>query len=260
MEEKEEQRKKVLFGLVGKNISYSFSKEYFSKKFEELGLQDHQYVNFDIGTIAAFSEIIHQYKFCLKGLNVTIPYKQDIFLYLDKVDKTAQKVGAVNTIRLTKKGRLKGYNTDVIGFERSIIPLLEEHHTHALILGTGGASKAVAYVLKKLGIKYRYVSRKPKKKKQISYSDIDKITLDKYTVLINCSPVGTYPATDKCPNIPYQYLTKDHLLYDLIYNPAETLFLSKGKSSGATVKNGHDMLKFQAEASWKIWNRMVPEE
>lgn len=255
MEEKEKQHKEVIFGLVGKDISYSFSKEYFTKKFQNLGLDTHKYVNFDIDNVSTFSEIVHQYKFELKGMNVTIPYKQDIFLYLDKVHKVAKKVGAVNTIKVTKKGALKGYNTDVIGFRDSIVPLLKEHHTKALILGTGGASKAIAYVFKKLGIEYMFVSRKPKKKKHLSYQSLTEKILDEYSILVNCSPVGTFPKVDRCPEIPYQYITDKHLLYDLIYNPEETLFLQKGKERGALIKNGYEMLELQAEASWKIWTR-----
>ncbi|MDT7832889.1 shikimate dehydrogenase [Flavobacteriaceae bacterium S356] len=254
MEERESQDKDVLFGLVGKRISYSFSKEYFSKKFAELNLTHHKYVNFDIEKITFFPEVIHSNKFKLKGMNVTIPYKQDVFLYLDKVHKVARKVGAVNTIKITKKGKLKGYNTDVIGFRNSIAPMLKEHHTKALILGSGGASKAVAYVFKKMNIDFKFVSRKPKKKKQISYADINEEVLNEYGIIVNCSPVGTFPETDKCPKIPYQHITEKHLFYDLVYNPKETLFLTKGKLQGASIKNGYEMLEIQAEASWEIWN------
>jgi len=254
MEEKEKSNK-VLFGLVGKNISYSFSKGYFSEKFSKSKLSNHEYVNFDIQKIEDFSKIIHEFKFCLKGLNVTIPYKQDVFLYLDKVDKTARKIGAVNTIRITKKGNLKGYNSDVVGFQKSIEPLLQSHHTKALILGTGGASKAISYVFKQMGITYCKVSRNPKKKKEISYLDITKELLSEYTIIVNSSPIGTYPNIDQKPTIPYQYLTDKHLLYDLIYNPEETAFLSEGKRKGAQIKNGFEMLQLQAEESWRIWNK-----
>lgn len=255
MEEKENQPKEVVFGLVGKNISYSFSKTYFAKKFDELGLKGHSYSNFDIEEIAVFPEIIHANKFVLKGLNVTIPYKQDVFLYLDKVHKVARKIGAVNTVKVTKKGKLKGYNTDVIGFRDSIAPLLKEFHTKALILGTGGASKAVAYALKKMNIEVAFVSRKPKKKKKhFSYADLDEKILCEYKIIVNCTPLGTFPKTDKSPDIPYLYITEEHLLYDLIYNPEETLFLARGKTKGATTKNGYEMLERQAEASWEIWN------
>lgn len=253
--EGQENREKQLFGLVGRNISYSFSKGYFADKFEKLNLSDHQYVNFDIESIEDFPKIIHEFKFCLRGLNVTIPYKQDVFLHLDKVHKVARKIGAVNTIRVTKKGNLKGYNTDVVGFQRSIEPLLKEHHKKALILGTGGASKAVAYALKQLEIDYLKVSRHPRKKKEISYTDLTEEVLRDHTVIINCTPLGTFPKVDRKPDIPYQHITEQHLLYDLIYNPDVTAFLASGKEKGAQVKNGLEMLELQAEESWKIWNK-----
>ena len=245
---------KHLMGLVGKNISYSFSRGYFAEKFEQENLSDHKYVNFDIQTIEDFPKIIHEFKFQLKGLNVTIPYKQEVFDYLDKVNKVARKVGAVNTIKVTKKGNLKGYNTDVVGFRDSIEPFLQPHHTKALILGTGGASKAVAYVLKDLGIKYLKVSRNPQKKKEIAYSDLTKKLLTKYTVIINCSPLGTFPKVNQKPDIPYHFIGANHLLYDLIYNPKKTAFLQEGESRGAQIKNGLEMLELQAEESWRIWN------
>lgn len=253
MEEKGKPHKKIM-GLVGKNISYSFSKGYFANKFETENLSDHQYVNFDIQSIEEFPKIIHEFKFNLKGLNVTIPYKQDVFLHLDKVDKVAKKVGAVNTIRITKKGNLKGYNTDVIGFKNSLTPLLKEHHKKALILGTGGASKAVAYVLKELGIKYKKVSRNPKMKKEISYQDLSEEVMTNYTIIVNCTPLGTYPKVSQKPDIPYTYLGKNHLLYDLIYNPEKTAFLLEGEQKGSQIKNGLEMLELQAEGSWRIWN------
>jgi shikimate dehydrogenase len=251
----DKKKHKDLMGLVGKNISYSFSRGYFAEKFKEEDLSDHKYVNFDIPKIEEFPKIIHEFKFRLKGLNVTIPYKQDVFLYLDKVDKVAKKVGAVNTIRVTKKGNLKGYNTDVVGFRDSIVPFLQPHHKKALILGTGGASKAIAYVLKELGIKYLKVSRHPRKKKEIAYKELTQELIDEYTIIINCTPLGTYPKVDQKPNIPYQFLGPDHLLYDLIYNPEKTAFLQEGEERGAQIKNGLEMLELQAEESWRIWNR-----
>tara|TARA_R110002073_G_scaffold15953_3_gene62144 strand:- start:13071 stop:13835 length:765 start_codon:yes stop_codon:yes gene_type:complete len=247
--------KKVLFGLVGKNISYSFSKNYFSEKFKKLELDTHQYVNFDIEKIEEFPKVVHEFKFCLKGFNVTIPYKQDVFLYLDKVNKTARKIGAVNTIRITKKGNLKGYNTDVFGFQKSIEPLLKPHHNKALILGTGGASKAIAYVFKLLEIEYLKVSRHPRKKKEISYVNLTQEILEEYKVIVNSTPLGTFPSVDEKPAIPYQFLTKEHLLYDLIYNPEVTAFLKEGLHAGTQVKNGFEMLELQAEESWRIWNK-----
>lgn len=251
--EKEEGNK--LFGLVGKDISYSFSKGYFTQKFEDLGATNCKYVNFDIKTIDEFSRIIHQNKFELKGVNVTIPYKEEIIPFLNKLSKSAKKIGAVNTIKITKKGLLKGFNTDVFGFENAIKPLLKKHHKRALILGTGGASKAVAFALKKNKIKIKFVSRNPKSKNEISYKSLDEVFINKYKIIINCTPLGTHPNINDCPNIPYNFLTQKHLLFDLIYNPFETTFLSKGKAQGATIKNGLEMLELQAEKSWEIWNK-----
>jgi len=245
----------ILFGLLGKNISYSFSKNYFSKKFIDLKLLGHKYVNFDIENIEDFLEIVSKYKKSLKGCNVTIPYKESIFNYLDEIDRTASEIGAVNTIKFSSDGKLVGYNTDVVGFEKSLIPLLKTHHTKALILGTGGASKAVAYVLKKLDIDYFKVSRNPIDNLALAYADISNQLLNEYSLIINCSPLGTYPNINEKPMIPYQFLTSKHLLYDLIYNPVETAFLIEGKKRGTQVKNGLEMLELQAEESWRIWNK-----
>ena len=251
----EEKLNNILFGLLGKNISYSFSKTYFSKKFMNLQLTDHKYVNFDIENIEDFLEIVSKYKKSLKGCNVTIPYKESIFNYLDEIDRTASEIGAVNTIKFSSDGKLVGYNTDVVGFEKSLIPLLKTHHTKALILGTGGASKAVAYVLKKIDIDYFKVSRNPKDNLVLTYADISNQLLNEYSLIINCSPLGTYPNINEKPMIPYQFLTSKHLLYDLIYNPVETAFLIEGKKRGTQVKNGFEMLELQAEESWRIWNK-----
>jgi shikimate dehydrogenase len=250
-----EEEKNKVFGLLGKNISYSFSRGYFTEKFKELKLKKHKYVNFDIQEIEAFSSIIKEREH-LKGINVTIPYKQEVMRFLDKLDKTAKKIGAVNTIKFTKRGNLKGYNSDVVGFENSIKPLLKTHHKNALILGTGGASKAIAFALKKNKIKYKFVSRNPYGKKDISYDSLSEVLIKKHTVIINSTPLGTFPEIEKCPNIPYQFITEDHLLFDLIYNPEITTFLSKGKENGATIKNGYEMLELQAEESWRIWNSL----
>ncbi|WP_299050811.1 shikimate dehydrogenase [uncultured Polaribacter sp.] len=249
-----EERKNKLFGLLGKNISYSFSKGYFKEKFEKLGLKKHKYINFDIQTIDDFPKVIEKNDDYLKGMNVTIPYKEEVMQHLSKLDKTAKKIGAVNTIKFTKRGDLKGYNTDVVGFENSITPFLKKHHKRALILGTGGASKAVAYALKNNDIKVKFVSRKPYKENMISYKDLTQEILKKYNVIVNCTPLGTFPEIEKCPDIPYQFITKKHLLYDLIYNPEATTFLKKGQENGATIKNGYEMLQLQAEESWRIWN------
>ncbi|PQJ72537.1 shikimate dehydrogenase family protein [Polaribacter butkevichii] len=249
-----DERKNKVFGLLGKDIEYSFSRGYFTEKFEKLGLKKHSYVNFDLQKIEEFPGVIDEGGEKLGGINVTIPYKEAVMKYLDKLDKTAKEIGAVNTIKFTKRGNLKGYNSDVVGFEKSIFPLITKQHKRALILGTGGASKAIAYALKKNDIKFKFVSRKPNGKKEISYQDVTEEVMEKYQIIINSTPVGTSPNTDKCPDIPYQYITEKHLLYDLIYNPEVTTFLSKGKEKGAIIKNGYEMLQLQAEESWRIWN------
>ncbi len=242
-----------IFGLIGKNISYSFSEKYFSEKFENEKIKDSVYKNFDIPEITYFPQIIKRNK-GLKGLSVTIPYKEEIIPYLDKLSQKAEEIGAVNCIKITKKGKLKGYNTDIFGFKKSIKPLLKPYHTKALILGTGGASKAVVYVLGKLGIEYKCVSRNPKKN-EFSYSDISKEIMNEFSIIVNCTPVGTFPNTENCPELNYDYFSEKHLAFDLIYNPSETKFLQLAKEKGAITKNGYDMLVFQAEKAWKIWNK-----
>jgi shikimate dehydrogenase len=241
------------YGLVGKNISYSFSKDYFSKKFDDNLLTDFSYENFDIQDIGKFPDIIKNNP-NLKGLNVTIPYKETVIPFLDKLSKKASEIGAVNTIRFTKKGKLKGYNTDYYGFQKSLKPLLEPHHRKALILGTGGASKAVAYALGQLGILYTFVSREASEN-TIDYNRINPTTFDNYQIIINCTPLGTSPNVDACPDIPYDCFTPKHIAFDLIYNPSETLFLQKAKQNGAVIKNGMEMLVFQAEKAWRIWSK-----
>ena len=238
------------FGLVGKNISYSFSKAYFTEKFEKLGLADYRYDNFDIDSISEFPTVLTTE---LKGLNITIPYKEKIFRFLDEIDTDAGQINAVNTIKITNR-KLKGYNTDVYGFEESLKPLLKKHHTKALVFGTGGASKAVLFVLKKLQIDALSVSRNPVKD-QIAYQEVTKELLKKYAVLINTTPLGTFPEVANSIEIPYHHLSKKNLLYDLIYNPAMTKFLSEGAKRGAAISNGLKMLTLQAEKSWEIWNR-----
>lgn len=242
------------FGLLGRNISYSFSKGYFTEKFNNDKLfEGCTYENFDIPEITVFPEIIKKTP-DLKGLNVTIPYKEVVIPYLDKLSKKATAIGAVNTIRFTKKGNLKGYNTDYYGFMKSLEPLLEPHHKKALILGTGGASKGVAYALKELGISYTFVSREAREG-VIDYDRINAATFDNYQIIINATPLGTSPNTEAFPLIPYECFTPKHIAYDLIYNPAETQFLKKAAARGAVTKNGQDMLIFQAEKAWKIWNK-----
>lgn len=241
------------FGLVGKNISHSFSKEYFTQKFEKLKLKNYQYINFDIPEIFEFPFLLYQRKNEFRGLNVTIPYKQSIIKYLDELSSEARKIGAVNTILINSEEKTIGYNTDYYGFKKSIQPLLKASHTKALILGTGGASKAIIYALKKLNIKVTSVSRTPKNE-QLGYEDINANILKSHTIIVNTTPLGTFPNTKNAPNIPYQYITKNHLCYDLIYNPNLTKFLKKSKENGATIKNGLEMLELQAEKSWEIWN------
>ncbi len=241
------------FGLLGRNINYSFSRGYFTDKFKNEKLENCSYENFDIPEITAFAQIIAN-NTNIKGMNVTIPYKEVVIPYLDKLSKKAAKIGAVNTIKFTKKGKLKGYNTDYYGFMKSLSPLLQPHHKRALILGTGGASKGVAFVLEELGIEYTFVSREAKPK-AIEYSQINADTFNKYQIIINSTPIGTSPNIEACPAIPYEYFTKQHIAYDLIYNPAETQFLKNAKEQGAKIKNGLDMLVFQAEKAWEIWNK-----
>ena len=244
--------KRPELGLLGRNISYSFSRGYFAEKFENEEL-DLKYDNFDIQTIEAFPKIIKDNP-QLRGLNVTIPYKESVIPYLDKLSKKAKKIGAVNTIVVTKKGKLKGDNTDWYGFKHSIKPFLKSHHDKALILGTGGASKAIAFALKNLNIKFDYVSRTSGKKIKYTYEDLNEDIIKTYPIIINCTPIGTHPNVELCPDIPYEGITENHLLYDLIYNPQQTRFLHLGEFKGATTINGLHMLQLQAEKSWRIWN------
>ena len=237
-----------IYGLVGRNISYSFSRKYFLNKFINDVLTDHDYRNFDIQEIEDFEDILSINN--LAGFNVTIPYKQSIIPYLDKVHKKALKIGAVNTVKITKKGKLVGYNTDEYGFRKSLKPFLKEKHKTALILGTGGASKAVAYALKKIGITYQFVSRSG----VLNYENLTEDIIKKHLIIINCTPLGTFPKIEDHPKIPYKGIGNEHILYDLIYNPEETTFLKKGKEKGAAICNGHKMLILQAEKAWEIWN------
>ncbi|EDP71881.1 putative shikimate 5-dehydrogenase [Flavobacteriales bacterium ALC-1] len=245
--------KRYKFGLVGKNISYSFSRGFFADKFKDENLP-HSYVNFDLQSIYELDDIIKNTP-NLKGLNITIPYKEDVIPLLDGLNKRARKIGAVNTIRITRYQKLIGYNTDYYGFKKSLEPHLKNHHKRALILGTGGASKAIAYALKKLKIEYDYVSRSEKEYVKFLYSDLTDEIISSYTIIINCTPIGTFPDVNECPDIPYDAITENHILYDLIYNPEQTKFLSCGDIKNATTINGLEMLKLQAEKSWKIWNK-----
>ena len=242
------------YGLIGYPLGHSFAISFFNEKFQNEGI-DATYENFEIPSIEGFPEILDSNP-NLCGLNVTIPYKEKVIGLLDSLSKEAQEIGAVNVIKVTHKGNkriLKGYNSDVIGFTRSIEPLLERFHKKALILGTGGASKAVEYGLKSLGLETIKVSRS-EKPETLQYSQITAETIKEYNVIVNCTPCGMYPHADECPDLPYEAMDSRTLLYDLIYNPDETLFMKKGKVRGAIVKNGLEMLLLQAFASWDFWN------
>ncbi len=246
------------YGLIGYPLKHSFSIVYFNEKFKAENI-DAEYVNFEIPRIEEFMEVVEENP-NLCGLNVTIPYKEQVIPYLDELDKDTAKIGAVNVIKIIRqpKGKVKlvGYNSDIIGFTRSIEPLLKpDVHTHALILGTGGASKAIFRGLENLGIKSTFVSRTKKNDEVMTYEELTPEVMQQYKIIVNCTPVGMYPKVDECPAIPYDQLTTDHLLYDLLYNPDETLFMKRGRAQGATVKNGLEMLLLQAFAAWEIWHR-----
>lgn len=242
------------YGLIGYPLGHSFSKSYFNEKFENEGINA-EYINFEIPTLDSLPEILASNPE-LKGLNVTIPYKEKVISYLDSISPEARAIGAVNVIRVDHKGNdtyLKGFNSDVIGFTKSIEPLLERFHKKALILGTGGASKAVNFGLKSLGLETVFVSRF-ERPGTIQYSQITPDIIQEYNVIVNCTPCGMYPHIDECPQLPYEAMTSKNILYDLLYNPDETLFMKKGAQHGATVKNGLEMLLLQAFASWEFWN------
>ncbi|MBI3883271.1 MAG: shikimate dehydrogenase [Sphingobacteriales bacterium] len=242
-----------LYGLIGYPLGHSFSKQYFIEKFDREGLKDCTFEAFPIPSIEEFPALL-QANPTLKGLSVTIPYKEQVLPYITDLSEEVKYIGATNSIKIVGD-RLIAYNTDIIGFEQSFIKSLNPAiHTKALILGTGGAAKAVQYVLKKLGINFLLVTRNLKKDGFIHYTDINAEIMSEYTIIINCSPVGMSPNENVCPDIPYHLLTQNHYLYDLVYKPAETLFLQKGKEKNATVDNGYDMLLLQADASWEIWN------
>jgi shikimate dehydrogenase len=243
------------YGLIGFPLGHSFSKKYFTEKFEQLGISENNiYKLFELADIQQFTELLK----CepnLKGINVTIPHKQAIMPFLHGLDASAEKVGAVNVIKFAENNKLIGYNSDYYGFKTSLEDFLANtnmSNLKALILGNGGAGKAVIAALKDLRIAYKTVSR-TKSDQNISYDEVSGLITD-YQLIINCSPVGTYPKSDQCPDIPYQALTENHYLYDLVYNPVETLFLQKGKEQGAKTHNGLLMLHLQAEKAWKIWN------
>lgn len=242
------------FGLIGFPLTHSFSQKYFTNKFEQEGINDAQYHLLSLADINDFPQILEDTAF--RGINVTIPHKIAVLPFLDEIDQDAKGVGAVNCIKVVQDGNIKkliGYNTDAYGFQNSITPLLDSHHQKALILGNGGAAKAVKYVFEKLGINYKVVSRIAQQG-MFTYEDLTQEVLNAYHIIVNTSPLGTYPNVEEFPNIPYQFVTNKHILYDLVYNPAETAFLAKGKANGAKTKNGYEMLELQAIKSWEIWN------
>ena len=238
------------YGLLGKNIGYSFSKTFFTIKFEKENSQD-SYSNFDISTVSQLSEVLKKNPE-LKGLNVTIPYKESVMPMLDKIDKEAQAIGAINTIKITKNGKLIGYNTDHYGFASALMKFLPIKEKKALILGTGGASKAIYYVLKAMNFEITQVSRTASSG-SITYSDLNRDIISQNYLIINCTPLGTFPDIHKFPDIPYEFLSKNHLAFDLTYNPRETQFMKRSNAQGARVSNGLKMLEYQAKKSFAIW-------
>lgn len=239
------------YGLIGKDISYSFSAAYFARKFESLKLENHHYRNYHLDEIEEIPPILTATP-GLKGLNVTIPYKEAVIPYLDEIAPEAAVIGAVNTIAF-KNGKTCGYNTDSYGFEMSVTPLIGPEVQKALVLGTGGASKAIVYTLQKMGLKVTLVSRSPGKNR-LTYRDLNTAVMAAHQLIVNCTPLGTYPEITHKPEIPYHLLSEDHVLYDLVYNPKETAFLKEGLLKGCTVSNGYEMLVHQAEKAWEIWN------
>ncbi|MBS1948668.1 MAG: shikimate dehydrogenase [Bacteroidetes bacterium] len=240
------------FGLIGYPLSHSFSQNYFNEKFNREKIADCVYQNFPIEEIGKISAIIASEPE-LRGLNVTIPYKEQVISFLDFKNAVVEQISACNCIKIVD-GRLCGFNTDVVGFEVSLKKKLKPHHQKALILGTGGAAKAVGYVMKKLGIEHMLVSRKPVSSNCISYYDLNEEIVRSHTLIINTSPVGMYPNVEAYPEIPYCAITAQHYLFDLIYNPGKTMFLKEGEEKGAAIENGSEMLALQAEESWRIWN------
>lgn len=237
------------FGLIGYPLSHTFSPTYFAKKFEDLSMDNYEYAAYELADVSELADLLTK---GLRGINVTIPYKEQVQPFLDGIDEEAQKIGAVNTIKITN-GNIVGYNTDVYGFKMSLLAMLNGKKIRkALVLGSGGAAKAVKYALEDLGILYSTVSRK---KIYLNYSDLSKEIIEDHQLIVNTTPLGMSPNVNNCPDLPYHHLNEQHFLYDLVYNPEKTLFLKKGSANGASIKNGYDMLVLQAEKSWEIWNQ-----
>ncbi len=239
-----------LFGLIGYPLTQSFSKKYFTEKFLKENINDAMYELFEIENIDFLKAVLNNKNLC--GFNVTIPYKKEVISFLSSIDSEAAAIGACNCIKIIE-GKLKGFNTDAPAFERTLQPLLKPHHKNALILGTGGASNAVCFVLKKMGIDYKFVSR-TEKPDSYTYEQLNRNIIEKYTLIINTTPLGSFPKVENAPQLPYEYLTPRHYLYDLVYNPHVTRFLQNGRERGAAIQNGYEMLVGQAELSWQIWN------
>lgn len=242
-----------LFGLIGYPLTHSFSKKYFEEKFEQEGLTNCRFENFSIQSIYEIKDILRDNGTLLNGLAVTIPYKQLVLSYLDSMEGIPDEISACNCIKINN-GKLIGYNTDWIGFEKSFTPLLKEYHKKALVLGNGGASIAICFVLRNLGIDFEIVSRKLHNSSTLTYDDLTADIIKEYKIIINTTPLGTFPVVNEFPLIPYIGITSNHYLFDLVYNPEKTMFLQKGEEAGATIKNGSDMLIIQANENWRIWN------
>lgn len=240
------------YGLIGFPLTHSFSQQYFTEKFQREGITDCTYEVYPIQSVNALNDLIKSTP-NLSGLNVTIPYKQSILHHLNSVKEIPFGLKACNCIKI-KEGKTYGYNTDITGFEKSLLPYLKQYHNKALILGNGGAAEAVKFVFDKLNISYKIVSRKIHDGSELTYGDLNKAIIEENKLIVNTTPLGTFPNIDDCPEIPYQFLTPQHFLYDLVYNPEKTLFLQKGEACGTSIKNGYEMLILQAEESWRIWN------
>ena len=241
------------YGIIGYPLSHSFSKKYFTEKFLQDGIAGCVYEAYPIKAIDELTGLLKQNPGLL-GLNITIPYKQSIFQFIDDTQNIPAGLKACNCIKIIA-GKIIGYNTDITGFERSLLPLLNKHHTHALILGNGGAAEAIKFVLQKLKINYQIVSRQIQEGSHLTYTHLDEKIIKQNTLIINTTPLGSFPAVNEYPDIPYRFLTDRHLLFDLVYNPAKTLFLQKGEEQGTAISNGYQMLVIQAAESWKIWNK-----
>ncbi|MBC8342526.1 MAG: shikimate dehydrogenase [Bacteroidetes bacterium] len=242
------------YGLIGFPLSHSFSKKYFEKKFSTLGLKDHSFINFELRELDELNDLVTNHPHLL-GLSITIPYKERVLSFLDETDPLVIEIGAANAIKIIRSKKqilLKGYNTDALGFEGSILPLLKSNHYKALILGSGGASKAIAYALRKMGIEYKIISRR---NGDLLYKQLDKKILLEHQLIVNTTPLGMFPGIDECPPIPYTNISKDHIAYDLTYNPEKSLFLKNSEDQGAMIINGLSMLKNQADRTWDIWNK-----